>query len=95
MVSENVREPVALGMSGGRACEKLLNLRFRRPDDRAPVQAWVGWLEKQADLWDVILAADGFLANNARFMTEFLRGKIKHLRDNFKPGDHWAEPWTW
>jgi hypothetical protein len=88
-------EPVELTMSVARASDELARLRLLRPDDDAPVRAWVPWLEQQADLWDVIVAADGVSAGNARWVADYLRRLIKDLRENFKPGDRWPGASAW
>ena len=88
-------EPVELTMSVASASDELARLRQLRPEDGAPVQVWLPWLEQQADLWDVIVAADGTFAGNARYVADYLRRVIKDLRENCKPGDRWPGASSW
>lgn len=88
-------ELVGLGWSAARAADELERLRRCRPVEDAPVRVWVPWLERQVELWDVIVATDAAFAGNAQFVADHLRRKIKDLYERFQPGDRWPEAWTW
>lgn len=80
---------------GATAADELEKLRYRRPDDDAPVREWVPWLERHAELWDRIAACDATLAANAQFVADHHRRKVKELQENYKRTDRWPDGATW
>lgn len=75
--------------------DELAKLQCRRPYSDQPVRVWVAWFERQAELWDEIALDDATLADNAVFVAEHLRRKVKELLEQYKPGDKWPGAGKW
>jgi hypothetical protein len=82
-----------MGRSAGRSgrrgrdpAEELLNPRTPLPAEDAPPELYVAWHDRQADLWDQIVARDAVMAGNAQWMADYHRRQAKEHSERIAQG---------